>query len=192
MTEASLKDAQVESAVFRNAEGLSDAERTRLEGQAQRWKFELKTGVARILKALYFPTYALLVVALVGLSFPALRLPDRPQSVAVAAAVNLLTFVPSLVLFRMGRLGMSPTVQCDVGSSEAMELWCAWAGLWPLFMLALYACLVAAVGAGLVFLATHWRWTVLTGAKLPMAYLVLTLVHCLFAIDWVGSNFPDA
>jgi uncharacterized protein YjbI with pentapeptide repeats len=191
LTEASLKDAHVESAVFRNADGLSDAERARLEGQAQRWRFEVKTGVDRVLKAIWFPTYAGLVVTLVGLSFHVLRLPDKPRPVAVAAVINLLTFVPAFVLFGMYLLGASPTVQFNVGSSAAMELWSAWVGLWPLFMLVLFSCLVAAAGAALVFLATHWRWTVLKGAKLPMAYIVLTIVHCLFAIHWVGSNSPS-
>jgi len=192
LTEASLKDANVESAVFRNVEGLNDTQREQLEGQAQRWKFELKTRVAGLLKVMYFPAYALVVVALVGLSFRALRLPDRPRSVAVAAVVNLLTFLPACVLFCMSALGASPTVQFNVGSSAAMELWSAWVGLWPLFMLALFSCLVVAVGTALVFLASHWRWTALKRAKLALVYIALTVVHCLFATHWVGSNFPSA
>lgn len=192
LTEASLKDANVESAVFRNVHGLNDAQRDRLEEQSQRWKFEIKTGVARFLKVMYFPAYALVVLALVGLTFRALRLPNRPRSVAVAAIVNLLTFLPACVLFGMSVPGASPTVQFNVGSSAAMELWSAWVGLWPFFMLALLSCLVVAVGTALVFLASHWRWTALKRAKLALVYIALTVVHCLFATHWVGSNFPSA
>lgn len=192
LTEASLKDVQVESAVFRDAQGLNDVERARLEGQAQRWKFELKTGVERFLNAMYFPVYALVVLALMRLSFRALRLPDRPQSVVVAAVVNLLTFVPAFVLFGMCLLGASSTVQFNVGSPAAMELWSAWVGLWPLFMLTHLSCLVAAVVTAVVFLVSCWRWNALKRAKLPLVYIALTVVHCLFATHWVGSNFPDA
>jgi uncharacterized protein YjbI with pentapeptide repeats len=192
LTEASFKDAHVESAVFRNAQGLNDAERALLEGQAQRWKFELKTGVAGFLKAMYFPAYASVVLALVGLSFRALRLPDRPRSVAVAAAVNVLTFVPAFVLLGMCLLGASPTVQFNAGSPAAMVLWSAWVGLWPLFMLTLLSCLVVAVVTALVFLGSCWRCKVLKRAKLAMVYVALTVVHCLFANHWVGSNFPSA
>jgi uncharacterized protein YjbI with pentapeptide repeats len=192
LADASLKDAHVESAVFRNAQGLSDAERTRLEGHAQRWKFELKAGVAGFRKAIYFPAYILVVLALVALSFRALRLPDRPRSVIVAAVVNLLTFVLAFLLFSMCLLGASPTVQFNAGSPAAMELWSAWAGLWPLFMLTLLSCLVVAVVTALVFLASCWQWTVLKREKLGMVYLALTVVHCLFATHWVGSNFPSA
>jgi uncharacterized protein YjbI with pentapeptide repeats len=192
LTQASFKHADVESAVFRNAQGLSELQRDQLEGRAQRWKFELKTGVASFLKAIHFPAYALVVLALAGLSFRALRLPDRPRSVTVAAVVNLLTFVPAFVLFGMCLLGASPTVQFNVRSSAAMELWSAWVGLWPLFMLALLSCLVVAVVTALVFLASHWRWTALKRAKLALLYIALTVVHCLFATHWVGSNFPSA
>lgn len=69
-----------------------------------------------------FPAYALVVVALVGLSFRALRLSSRPRSVTVAAVVNLLTFLPAGVLLCMHILGMSPTVQFNVYSSIAMQL----------------------------------------------------------------------
>ena len=192
LTEASLKDAHVESAVFRNAQGLNHAERSRLERQSQRWKFELKTGVASVLKAMYFPAYASVVLAIVGLSIRVVRLPDRPPSVVVAAAVNLLTFVPAFVLFCMCLLGASATVQFNVGNPAAMELWSAWVGLWPLFMLTLLSCLGVTIVTALVFLVSCWRQTVMKRSKSAMVYIALTVVHCLFATHWVGSNFPDA
>jgi len=193
LTAASLKGANVQSAVFRNVQGLDDAQRDYLQGQAQRWKFELKARVAEFVKVMYFLTYALVVVALVGLSFRALRLPARSRSVAVAAVINVLTFAPACVLYYcMSILGASPTLQLNVGGSAAMELWSAWIGVWPLLMLDLLSCLAVAVGMALIFLASHWRWTALTQAKLPLAYISLTAVHCLFATHWVGSNFPSA
>jgi hypothetical protein len=70
--------------------------------------------------------------------------PDRSRLVAVAAAVNLLAFVPALVPFVMRLLGASATVQFNVGNPAAMELWSAWVGPWPLFMLTLLSCLVVA------------------------------------------------
>jgi hypothetical protein len=57
-------------------------------------------------------------------------------------------------------------------------------------MLMLLACLVAAAVTTVVFLASRGRWTVLKRAKLAMVYVALTVVHCLFAIYWVWSNFP--
>jgi uncharacterized protein YjbI with pentapeptide repeats len=192
LTGASFKDANVESAAFRNAQGLDDAERARLEGQAQRWKFEMKTRIGAFLEVMYFPAYALVILTLAWLSFRLLRLPDRPRSEAVAAVINLVTFVPAFFLFGMGVLGASPTVQFNARSSVAIELWSIWVGLWPLFMPVLLSCLAAAVGAALVFYAWHWRWSVIKRVKLPMGYHVLTVVHCLFATNWVGANFPSA
>lgn len=192
LTEASLTGANVESAVFRNVQGLDQVQRDQLEGQAQRWKFELKTGVTSFLKAVYFPAYILVIVALAALSFFVLRLPQRPRSVAVAAVVNLLTLILAFVLFGMRAQGASSTVQFNVGSPAAMQLWSAWVGLWPLFMLVLLSCLAVAGGAALAFLVSHWRWSALKRAKLALLYLALTVVHCLFATDWVGRNFPSA
>ena len=192
LSDASFKDANVESAVFRNILGLDDAQKDRLEGRAQRWKFELQTGVASFVKAVYFPMYALVVLALAGLTFRALRLPDRPRSVAVAAVVNLLTLVPALVLFGMCLLGASPTVQFNAGSSAAMGLWSAWVAFWPFLMLVLISCLAVAAGTALVYWLSHWRWSAIKQAKVPSVYIVLTVVHCLFATHWVGRNFPSA
>ncbi len=192
LTDASLEDANVESAVFRNVQGLTDARRGQLEEQARRWKFEVRTAVTSVLKVMYFPAYVFVVVALVVLTFRAFRLPDRPRSVAVAAVVNLLTFLPACALLVMGVPGASPTVQFNVGRSSAMGLWSAWVGLWPLFMLVLFSCLVVAAGTALVTLAIHWRWTALKRAKLSLFYQMLTVIHCLFATYWVGSGFPSA
>jgi hypothetical protein len=110
----------------------------------------------------------------------------------VAAVVNLLTFVPAVVLFGMFLPGASPTVQFNVGSPTAMNLWSAWVGLWPLFMLTLFSCLAVTFVTALVFFASHWRWTLLKRAKLTTFYIALTIVHCVFATHWVGSNFPSA
>ena len=192
LTGASLKDANVTSAVFRNVNGLDAAQRDQLEARAQRWKFEMKAAVAGFLEFIYFPAYVSVVVALVLLSFRALRTPDGRQSVAVAAVANLVAFVPACVLFGMSVGGASPTVQFNAGSPASMELWSAWVGLWPLFMLALVSCWVLAVGTALVFLATHWRRTALKRARLALVYVALTVAHCSFATHWVGSNFPSA
>ena len=73
-----------------------------------------------------------------------------------------------------------------------MELWSAWVGLWPFLMQVLFSCLVVAIENALVFLAMHWRWDSMKPAKLAMVYIGVTVVHCLFAAHWVGSNFPDA
>jgi uncharacterized protein YjbI with pentapeptide repeats len=192
LTDASFNDARVESAVFRNARGLAEAESVRLEGQAQRWKFELETGVIGFLSIMYFPAYALVILAVLSLSRRVLRMPDKPRSVTVAVVVNVLTFLPAFALFGMGLLGASSTVQFNTGSSGAMQLWSGWVGLWPLFMLLLLSCLVVAVVSALAFVASRWRWTVLKRAKLAMGYLILTVAHCLFATHWVGRNFPSA
>jgi uncharacterized protein YjbI with pentapeptide repeats len=191
LTEASFNNANVESALFRSVQGLNHAQRNRLEQQAQRWQCELKTSIVELLNVLYFPTYALVIVALVGLSFRTLRLPDRHRLTVIAAAVNVMAIVPAGLLYWMKRSGVSPIVQFNVGSSAAMELWSAWVGLYPLIMLALLGCLGVAVGAALVFLASHWRLTDLRKGALGLVYIVLTIVHCLFVTHWVGSNFPS-
>jgi hypothetical protein len=182
----------VESAIFRNIQGLDGAQRKQLEGQAQRWKFELKTWVAEFLEEMYFPTYITVIIALVGLSFSALRSKNRPRSVVVSAVINVLALLPACVLFRMSVLGMSPIAQFNADTSAAMALWSAWFRLWGFFMPMLLTCLIVAVGAALTFLASHWRWTALQQAKLACVYIALTLVHCWFAPHWIASNAPDA
>jgi hypothetical protein len=62
--------------------------------------------------------------------------------------------------------------------------------LWPLFLLDLLACLTVAGGTSLVFLASHWRWSALKSEKLTLLYLALTVVHCMFALDWVLRDSP--
>lgn len=192
LTGTSLKDANVESAVFRNVQGIDAAQKDQLEAQAQRWKFELKTGAANFLACAYFPAYAFVVLALFGLSFSVLRLQDRSRAVVVAAIINALTLVPALALFCMSLLGASSTVQFNAGSTAAMALWSAWVGLWPLFMLDLLACLVVAVVTALTFLVSHLRWSELKRSKLSLVYVTLTVIHCLFAFHWIGGNFPSA
>jgi hypothetical protein len=142
--------------------------------------------------SLYFPAYALVVLALVGLSLHALLCPERPLSVDLAAVVNLLTFMPAFVLFGVSLLGASLTVQFDLGDPATIDLWSAWARLWGFFVLVLLSCLVVAVVNALVFLASCCWWSAPRGAKLPMVFLGLTVVHCLFATHWVVSNFPNA
>ena len=103
-----------------------------------------------------------------------------------------LAGVPAIALIAMSLLGGSPTVQFNAGRPGAMRLWSAWVGAWPLLMLTLLACLVVAAVAAVVFLASCRRWRSLAQAKLAIAYLALTIVHCLFATHWVGRNFPTA
>jgi hypothetical protein len=192
LTGASFENANVQYAVFRDVQGLTDAQKDQLESQAQRWKLELKLGVAGIWGALYYPTYGLVICALVALSFPVLRSLHRYRIVVAAAVLNVLALLPAFVLLWMDLFGASRTAQLNVGRSGAMDLWMVWAQLWPGFFLGLLACLAVAIGLALVFLRSHWRWTALRKAKLPVIYLALTVVHCLFATHLIGSNFPTA
>ena len=192
LTETSLLDANVKSAVFRNAHGLADAELDRLEARAHRWKFESKAAVDRFIDGMYFPAYAAVVVALACLSFRVLRPPVRSRPVVVASFINLLAVLPTLVLLGLSLGGTSATVQFNAGSPSAMHMWSAWVGLWPPFMLALLACVVAALITFLMMLVSRVARPTTKRSKLALLYVGLTVAHCLFATHWVGRNFPSA
>jgi len=192
LTDTSFKNARVDSAVFRGTSGLDADTKKNLEQQAQRWKFELKAGVTRLLTAAYFPTYLLVIVAVAGLSLPAVRRPQKSAVVVIAVCVNAVTIVPACLVFCMFALGAHPTVQFNVESPAAMQAWSAWVTLWPLLMLAILTCLVLSVVVAFVFLISRFRGKTFKQAKLRCLYLVLTIVHCLFAAHWIGSNFPSA
>jgi len=192
LTGANFNDADVKSAVFRDALGLSDAERARLEGQALRWKYELKTSINSLLKSMYFPAYAAVILAIVSLSSHVLKLPDKHQAVKVAAVCNLLAIVPAIALLLMNQLGASPTRQFNAGNHFAMMLWSSWVILWPLFVLMLFSCLVLLIATIPVFISSLWWRADLKQSKIAIAYMILTAVHCFFAFDWIFRNFPDA
>lgn len=192
LTGATFTHAKVDSADFRDAKGLEDATRSELTREAQRWTFDLKNAVADVAGVLYFPIYALIVVTLVVLSFIVLRRPQWSNCIVFAIGVNLLALIPALALLNMSLRGAASTVQFNAGSDSAMALWSAWVRLWPLLMIMLLACIVVATICTVAFVATNWRWSALKRTKLRLAYLALTIAHCLFATDWVGSNFPSA
>jgi len=48
LAETLFMSANVESALFRDVQGISDAQKDQLERQAQRWKFELKARVSQL------------------------------------------------------------------------------------------------------------------------------------------------
>jgi uncharacterized protein YjbI with pentapeptide repeats len=192
LTESSLVGARVESAVFRDVKGLSPAQKEQLEGQAQRWKFELKAHLTALLEWMYVPGYLLVLVALAALSFRVLRSPDSRRIVVVATVVNLTSLVPPGVLLAITALGTSPTAQMNANSLGAMRLWSRWVDLWPCFMLALLCCLAVAIATGLIFTATHWRPSALMRATPQLAYVCLTVAHCLLAMSCVLANSPRA
>jgi uncharacterized protein YjbI with pentapeptide repeats len=192
LTDLSLVDASVESAVFRDVKGLSLAQKEQLEGHAQRWKFELKAHVTGLLEWMYLPGYLLVLVALAALSFRALRSPYSRPIVLVATVVNLASLVPPGVLLTISALGTSPTAQMNANSVAEMRLWSIWVDLWPSFVLALLGCLAVAIATGLIFTATHWRRSALMRATPQLAYVCLTVVHCLFAMSCIFANSPRA
>jgi uncharacterized protein YjbI with pentapeptide repeats len=192
LADASFKNSNVDAAVFRGASGLNADTKKELEQQAQRWKFELKTGITEFCKVAYFPSYLFVIVAVAGLSLPAVRRPQKSRLLVIAVCVNAVTIIPVCLMVCMFASGAHPTVQFNVGSPAAMQAWSAWVSLWPLLMLALLTCLVVSIVVAFVFVISHFRWKTLKQAKVRCLYLVLTIVHCLFAANWIGSNFPSA
>ncbi len=192
LTGCNLKDANVEAAVFRDVRGLGTEEKQRLESKAQRWKFELKTGVSHFLTAAYFPTYVLVVIALIGMSITVFRLRQRRGVLTVAACTNILALLPACLMIWMFASGAHPTVQFNVGSQPAMAAWSMWVDLWPLLMIALLGCLGVSVLTALVFVATTFRLNELKKTWFSFLYILLTVAHCLFSTHWIGSNCPSA
>jgi uncharacterized protein YjbI with pentapeptide repeats len=192
LTGARFTDADVQSAVFTGVKGLDSAQTAELAARAQRWKYELRASLAGLLKAAWFPAYIATVVALVSLSLFVFRSAVGRRWMFVAASVNALTCVPACVLLYV-RSGASTTVQFNVGDPVAMDLWSTWVGLWPAFVLGLLACSTVAVCLALAFVVSNGSWTALRRAKLSLCYVVLTVVHCLFATHWIiFRNFPSA
>jgi uncharacterized protein YjbI with pentapeptide repeats len=192
LTGAILDSANVDAADFRSARGLSEVERKRLQKSARRWLFDLKTGISGFLGAMRFPAYLGTVVTLVGMSFRAFQPPPLPKVVRVAACINVFAVLPACAMILLFAAGAHPIAQFDAGSATAMQGWSIWFHIWPLLMFDLLVCFCAAVVTVLTFLATHLRWSKFKNAQLAFLYTVLTVVHCLFALHWIGSNFPDA
>jgi uncharacterized protein YjbI with pentapeptide repeats len=192
LTGADFEGANVDAAVFRDSRGLSANDRQRLETLARRPLFELKAGTVEFLKAMHFLAYLAIVMALAGMSIRAFRLPNTPGAVQVAAGVNVLALLPAIASIILLGAGAHPTAQLNAGSAAAMGWWSIWFHIWPLLMLDILACLCVAVVTVLIFLVTHLRWSRFKAAKLAFLYTVLTVVHCLFAVQWILGSTPDA
>jgi hypothetical protein len=141
---------------------------------------------------MYVPAYVLVILGLIVLSFRMFRLPKWPPLLKIAAWVNVLTLIPILLMVCTFAGGANTTVQFNVGSPSAMRAWSVWVQLWPILMLDLMVCLGVIAVVTLMFLALNFSWHKLQCAKIQFAYNILTLVHCLFATNWIGSNFPSA
>ena len=192
LTDTNFTNANVDAAIFRDARGLTPEAKKELEGRAGRWKFELRAVAWELIVATYYPAYLLVFVALVGLSGWELRRRDKSALMMMTAGVNAVTLIPASLLFLMLVLGAHPTVQFNVGNATAMRAWSMWVDLWPTLMVTLMACIGASIVVAVAFLVMNLRWESLKRAKLRCLYVVLTIVHALFAFQWVGSHFPSA
>ena len=144
------------------------------------------------MKAAHFPTYILVVMLLVGLTFVVLLSPPRSVLVMVDACVNALVIVPPCIMFRLFASGGGPTAQMNAGDPGAMDAWSTWVHLFPPLMVGLLVCLAVSVIVAIAALISCIRRGRLKQAILPLIYVGLTIVHCLFAAHWVGIHFPTA
>src|SRR5579872_6874675 len=104
------------------------------------------------LDASFFPTYCVVVAAIMALSFRLLRTSQRSSFVTLAAAINGSAALAAFALVCFKLSGAATTVQLNVGDDSAMNAWQLWAGLWPLFMLALAASVLTMLFAIFIFL----------------------------------------
>ncbi|HLX63698.1 MAG TPA: hypothetical protein VKX17_20675 [Planctomycetota bacterium] len=139
-----------------------------------------------------FPAYICLLVALIGLSYPAVRLSKKSKSMILAVVVNVLALIPGCILLWMRSSGVSATLQMNVGDNAAMDFWSVWVKLCPLLFLEILACLALSAVAGVVYLVMCFIGKDWKSAGLPLTYLMLTIGHCLFVLHWLSENLPDA
>ena len=113
---------------------------------------------------------------------------DQPKPIPVIHYL-LASGFPTLVAINMTYLfilvGGATTVQFNVGSSSAMNVWSTWVRLWPQFML---CSLMNGVGALIWIIVCATKRTQRRSMSLAFASLLLSLLTFLT----VASFFPSA
>ncbi len=187
---ADFTDANLESALLTDVKGIDRTQLDSLERRAARWRYDLKVGFFNFLKTAYRPTYLAIAIlvstfALIGLS----KKEKKTISFIAAVCLNGFALFSTFTTFLMMFSGGHPVRQMSQGNREA---WSNWLHFYPIPLFGLMLCILLAV---ILMLVVIVQLIVMRGKFRPWTlffYQALTLVHCLFAFNWLIMFMPDA
>lgn len=181
--------ANLKHADFSAAKGIDETKRKALEKLTGRWWYDLKTEVYGFLCVVYLPGFVAVVIAVLIFTAVGYRKDKKSRSFGIAAFLNgfalFSTFCTIMMLFSGGH----PVRQMSMGNYDA---WRQWMHFYPIPLFGMMLCVLVAGFMSIVFFAfvTHKY-----GGTRPWRlffYQILTLTHCLYAINWLIMFMPDA
>jgi hypothetical protein len=186
---ADFTGANLGAAVFSGVTGIDDAQRQALEKRTARWWYDLKEGVGDFLTVTFYPGYLLTLIFVITCSIVGLRYKEeKTRLFMIAFYINgfavFSTFCTFLMLFSGGHFVRQ--------MSGNMEVWRAWLHFFPIPAFGLMICIVCSFVLMCIVLVLLIRNHNNCRPWKLFLYQVLTLLHCLFAFNWLIMFMPDA
>jgi uncharacterized protein YjbI with pentapeptide repeats len=190
LEETDFTEANVDVAIFSDVQGIDDSQRKSLESRSGRWWYDLSQNFYDFLKVIYFPAYLLIFISIIFFSlFGILQKDKKTPYFIIGVLSNGFALFSTFCTFCMLFSGGHPVKQMSQGNYDA---WSQWLHFYPIPLLGLMICiLVIGIILLIIFCQLIYRSNKSQRWKLFL-YQILTMIHCLFAFNWLLMFMPDA
>jgi uncharacterized protein YjbI with pentapeptide repeats len=192
--------ANLNAALFRWNGGIDEPQWRALTKQTARWKYDLNERFSDFLNINYYPFCLLTVLLVVIFSVMGLCQWNAElrtfvighaltRSFVTAFLANCFALFSTFCTLLMMFSGGHPVRQMSLGN---MDAWSAWLHFFPI---PLFGLLISIVVSFVLVLFMFSRLIWKRGDNRPwklFLYLLLTLIHCLLAFNWLFMFMPDA
>ena len=197
---ANFDGANLYAAIFIDVKGIDDPQRKSLERRSARWFYDFTQDFYEILCMLFCPGYLLIGIAAIIFSIAGLLQwgaklrtiaipPNHTKSFVTAFFLNGFAVFSTLSTLLMMFSGGHSVRQMSAGNWNA---WSAWLHFFPIPAFGLVIGIVLSFLLVLIVFVQLFRKQQEDRPWKLFFYQVLTLAHCLLAINWLFMFMPDA
>jgi uncharacterized protein YjbI with pentapeptide repeats len=189
--------ADIDAAIFVDVKGIDEASRQALEKQAARWWYDLKENFADCLTVAFYPSYLFTLILATICSIVGLIQKHEKHGIIIGHALSRF-FVTAFFLNGFAVFSAFCTFLMMFSGGHAvrqmsgnMNVWSAWLQFFPIPALGLCFCIGCSFVLLLAVFVSLFKWRENRPWRL-FFYMMLTLIHCLFAFNWLMMFMPDA
>lgn len=176
-------------ALFEDVEGINEAQIKSLKSRSMRWFYDLTVSTWSVMESLFYPGYFLCMLIVIVYSVKGILWKERSTLFSTAIFCNSVALFSTLCTVLMLLSGGHPVRQMSLGN---MDMWSFWLRVWPVLacvMLAVIACLIVAFIICVSILTMRRKIVHPWGT---LFYLLLSIAHAFFALNWLSMFAPDA
>lgn len=186
---ADFTGAKLYAAVFDDVKGIDATRKRSLESRSMKWFYDFTVVGWEFLEMIFFPGFIATVLSVLVFSIYGLTRKEKSKLFVTALVSNAFALFSTACTLLMLFSGGHPVRQMSLGN---MDAWSDWLHFWPILAIGMLAAITVSLVVFVVYLSRLAMRKTIIHPWLAMFYLLLTILHTFWALNWLGMFMPDA